>query len=128
MGPQPPTVAFEQNEFGLYRLLKADEAWVLLPCFAAILSAPALPADDAWLRRRRRLPQGVREYAAWLLLQLLFALPFFIVAMMMPAYAPFGLILAPVVTALYAGLQMFLSLLLLPCAMLFCRLLRRTAV
>lgn len=46
---------------------------------------------------------------------------------MMPAYAPSGLILAPVVTALYAGLQMFLSLLLLPGAMLFCRLVRRTA-
>lgn len=46
---------------------------------------------------------------------------------MMPAYAPIGLILAPVVTALYAGLQMFLSLLLLPGAMLFCRLVRRTA-
>ena len=68
----------------------------------------------------------MREYAAWLLLPLLFALPFFIVAMMMPAYAPFGIILALVVTTLYAGLQMFLSLLLLPCAMLFCRLLRRT--
>lgn len=69
----------------------------------------------------------MREYAAWLLLPLLFTLPFFIVAMLMPADAPFGPILAPVVTALYAGLQMFLSLLLLPCALLFCRLVRRTA-
>lgn len=128
MGTQPPTVAFEQNEFGLYRLLKADEVWVLLPCFAAILLAPALPADGAWLWRHRRLPQGAREYAAWLLLPPLFALPFFIVALLMPADAPFGIILAMVVTALYAGLQMFLSLLLLPCAMLFCRLVRCAAV
>lgn len=86
-----------------------------------------LRADGAWLWRRRRLPQGAREYAAWLLLPLLFVLPFFVVAMMMQTNAPFGPILAIIVTALYAVLQTVIALLLLPCAMLFCRLVRRTA-
>ncbi len=104
-----------------------ESPWLLLPYFAALLLAPALLADGAWLWLRRRMPQGVGEYAAWLLLPPLFALPFFVMALMQLADAPFGPILAMVVTALYAGLQMFLSALLIPCGMLFCHLVRRTA-
>ena len=100
-------------------------AWLLLPCFAAILLAPALLADGAWLWRRRRMPQRTWEYVLWLLLPLISVPLFFVVAVLILVDAPFGLILAMVVTAMYAGLQVFLSLLLLPCAMLFCRLVRR---
>lgn len=99
--------------------------WLLLPSIAAILFGPALLTDGAWLWIRRRLPRKVWEYVLWLLLPLISVPLFFVVAVLILVDAPFGSILAMVVTAMYAGLQVFLSLLLLPCAMLFCRLVRR---
>lgn len=74
VGPQPPTVTFNQDEFGLYWLLKADEAWMQRAA-QDLHAVPYTPdhvidgREDAFCQghavlKRYRCPLPVRLYDA----------------------------------------------------------------